>query len=75
MEKQSVFATLSTISVKDKIERKGNLDYLSWANAWSMLKTNYPDTQRMVYESPFTGLNYFTDGTTAYIKVDILVNG
>lgn len=75
MEKQSVFATLSTISVKDKIERKGNLDYLSWANAWSMLKTNYPDTQRIVYESPFTGLNYFTDGTTAYVKVGVLVNG
>ena len=75
MEKQSVFATLSSISVKDKIERKGNLDYLSWANAWAMLKANYPDTQRIVYESPFTGLNYFTDGTTAYVKVGVLVNG
>lgn len=75
MEKQSVFATLSTISVKDKIERKGNLDYLSWANAWSMLKTNYPDAQRVVYESPFTGLNYFTDNTSAYVKVGIIVNG
>tara|TARA_R110000868_G_scaffold371378_2_gene634911 strand:+ start:2692 stop:3288 length:597 start_codon:yes stop_codon:yes gene_type:complete len=75
MEKQSVFATLSSISVKDKIERKGNLDYLSWANAWAMLKANYPDTQRVVYESPFTGLNYFTDGTTAYVKVGVLVNG
>jgi hypothetical protein len=75
MEKQSVFATLSSISVKDKIERKGNLDYLSWANAWALLKANYPDTQRIVYESPFTGLNYFTDGTTAYVKVGVLVNG
>lgn len=75
MEKQSVFATLSSISVKDKIERKGNLDYLSWANAWALLKANYPDTQRVVYESPFTGLNYFTDGTTAYVKVGVLVNG
>ena len=75
MEKQSVFATLSSISVKDKIERKGNLDYLSWANAWSMLKTNYPDAQRIVYESPFTGMNYYTDNTTAYVKVGIIVNG
>ena len=75
MEKQSVFATLSNISVKDKIERKGNLDYLSWANAWALLKANYPDTQRIVYESSFTGLNYFTDGTTAYVKVGVIVNG
>ena len=75
MEKQSVFSTLSSISVKDKIERKGNLDYLSWANAWALLKANYPDTQRIVYESSFTGLNYFTDGTTAYVKVGVIVNG
>jgi len=42
----SVFSTLSSISVKEKIERKGNLDYLSWANAWAMLKAVYPDAHR-----------------------------
>ena len=70
----SVFKTLSTISIKDKIERKGNLDYLSWANAWSLLKTHYPNAQRKIYEHEHTGLNYFTDGTTAYVKVGIIVN-
>lgn len=70
----SVFKTLSAISIKDKIERKGNLDYLSWANAWSLLKTNYPNAQRKIYEHEHTGLNYFTDGTTAYVKVGIIVN-
>lgn len=71
---ESVYGKLSTISIKDKIERKGNLDYLSWANAWAMLKTIYPDAQRKVYESDHTGLNYFTDGVTAYVKVGIIVN-
>ena len=71
---ESVYAKLSTISIKDKIERKGNLDYLSWANAWAMLKTIYPDAQRKVYESDHTGLNYFTDGVTAYVKVGIIVH-
>jgi len=70
----SVFKTLSAISIKDKIERKGNLDYLSWANAWSLLKTHYPNAQRKIYEHEHTGLNYFTDGTTAYVKVGIIVN-
>jgi hypothetical protein len=69
-----VFKTLSAISIKDKIERKGNLDYLSWANAWSLLKTHYPNAQRKIYEHEHTGLNYFTDGTTAYVKVGIIVN-
>lgn len=72
---ESVFGKLSSISVKDKIERKGNLDYLSWANAWAMLKTMYPDAQRKVYEHDHTGLNYFTDGVTAYVKVGIVVHG
>lgn len=72
---QSVFSTLSAINVKEKIERKGNLDYLSWANAWSMLKAIYPDAQRKVYEHDHTGFNYFTDGKTAYVKVGIIVGG
>jgi hypothetical protein len=71
---ESVYGKLSAISVKDKIERKGNLDYLSWANAWAMLKAIYPDAQRKVYESDHTGLNYFTDGVTAYVKVGVIVN-
>jgi hypothetical protein len=72
---QSVFQTLSTIGVKEKVERKGNLDYLSWANAWAMLKTSYPSAQRKVYESEHTGFNYFTDGRTAWVKVGITVEG
>lgn len=72
---QSIFNTLSQISVKEKIERKGNLDYLSWANAWAMLKTIYPDAQRKVYEHDATGFNYFTDGKTAWVKVGITVGG
>lgn len=71
----SVFSTLSAINVKDKIEAKNGLDYVSWANAWAMLKTHYPDAQRKVYESDHTGLNYFTDGKTAYVKVGITVGG
>ena len=70
----SVYETLSAISVREKIERKGNLDYLSWANAWAMLKTAYPEAQRKVYEHDHTGFNYFTDGKSAYVKVGIIVN-
>jgi len=71
---KSVFATLSSIAVKDKVEKKGGLDYLSWANAWSLLKTKYPTAQRVIYEHDHTGLNYFTDGNTAYVKIGIIVN-
>lgn len=72
-ENTNYFSKLASVSVRDKIERKGNLDYLSWANAWAMLKTAHPDAQRIVYESSFTGNNYFTDGRTCYVKVGIKV--
>jgi hypothetical protein len=39
-----------------------------------MLKKEYPKAQRKVYESESTGLAYFTDGKTAYVKVGIIVN-
>jgi len=68
------YTTLASLSIKDKIERKGKLDYLSWANAWHMLKTQYPSAQRVVYESASTELNYFTDGNSAYVKVGIIVD-
>jgi len=74
-ENANYFSKLASVPVREKIERKGNLDYLSWANAWAMLKSAHPDAQRIVYESPFTGNNYFTDGKTCYVKVGIVVNG
>ena len=73
-DKKSAYETLSVISVKDKIERKGNLDYLSWANAWAILKTHYPDAQRSVYEHDHTGFNYYTDGKSAWVKVGITID-
>jgi len=70
---QSTYGKLSSISVKSKIERKGSMDYLSWANAWDMLKKEYPTAQRNVYESEHTGFNYFTDGKSAWVKVGIVI--
>ena len=74
MEKKNVFKELSAIDVSDKIEKKGKLDYISWANSWALLKSKYPNAQRIVYESLETGLNFFTDGQTAYVKVGIKIN-
>lgn len=74
-KKESSYKMLATIGVSDKVERKGNRDYLSWAWAWHLLKMQYPEATRTVYEDPNTGLNYFTDGMTGYVKVGISVDG
>ena len=39
---KSVFETLNSINVNDKVEKKNNLTYLSWAWAWAEVKKNYP---------------------------------
>jgi hypothetical protein len=76
MEKQkSVFGVLSSVDISKKIETKGNVKYLSWSYAWEILKENYPTAKRNVYENSGTGLNYFTDGNTAYVKVGVEVDG
>ena len=72
---ENYFKKLSAINVKGMAEKKGNFNYLSWANAWSLIKEAYPDAQRKVYESEQTELPYFTDGKTASVKVGIMVNG
>lgn len=74
MEK-NYFKKLSSIEIKDLIEKKGKFSYLSWASAWSLIKEQYPTAQRIVYESEHTGLNFFSDGTTAYVKVGIVIDG
>lgn len=72
---KSTFKTLAALNVKDRVEKKGRFDYLSWAYAWAMIKDQYPDANRKVYESEHTGLNYFTDGSTGYVKVGVTING
>ena len=47
----SVFETLSVINVNDKKSKKNNLDYLSWAFAWSEVKKVYPEANSKVYEN------------------------
>ena len=71
----SNFKKLSAINIKDLIAKKGKHSYLSWASAWSLIKEEFPTTQRLVYENEHTGLNYFTDGTSAYVKVGITIDG
>lgn len=70
----SVFDNLSVINVNDKKKKKNNLDYLSWAFAWSEVKKVYPEANSKVYENE-QGFNYHTDGRTAWVKVGMTIEG
>jgi len=72
---ENVFNVLSKIPIKHLVEKKGGLNYLSWSHAWGLMKTHYPNSSRKIYENEHTGLNYFTDGNTSYVKVGVTING
>lgn len=42
-KKASVYSTLAKIDVKPYIQKKMQLNYLSWAKAWGLVKAVYPD--------------------------------
>lgn len=48
-EKLNSFEILNKINLKDKIKEKIGLSYLSWADAWSVLKNNFPDASMTIY--------------------------
>lgn len=73
-QENTVFKTLVAINCNEHTERKGNLTYLSWAWAWKMVKTYFPDSTYTIYESP-DGWNYFTDGKTCWVKTGVTIEG
>jgi len=78
-KQKSVFETLNNINVNNNTEKKGGLTYLSWAWAWETLKSNYPESFFTVYEDKGegreSGVNYFQDGRTAWVKTGVTVEG
>lgn len=68
----TAFEKLSKIDVGDKTEKKGNLNYLSWAWAWAELKKEYPKSNYTVYENT-QNHNYHNDGNSGWVKVGVTV--
>ena len=73
MEK-NYFTALADVDVTQFIKPKNGLRYLSWANAWSLLKRHYPDAVSKVYKRD-DGRIYFDDGRTAWVEVSATVCG
>lgn len=73
MEK-NYFNELAEVDVSLYIKPKNGLRYLSWANAWSLLKRRYPDATSKVYKRD-DGRIYWDDGRTAWVEVSVTVCG
>lgn len=74
MDTKSAFAVLNAINCNEHTEKKNGLTYLSWAWAWQIVKSNFPDANYTIYENE-DGWNYFTDGRTCWVKTGVTING
>lgn len=55
------FNRLYSLNVNDKVEKKGNLTYLSWSYAWAEFKKTYPEATYRVLQNPVNNMPYFED--------------
>lgn len=70
--KKTVFERLSAINVNDKVEKKSNLTYLSWAWAWSEVKKACPDATYKIGETDYDEVLGFMCHTTVTIEGETL---
>lgn len=71
-KKQSTFEKLSAINVNDRVEKKDNLTYLSWAWAWSEVKKACPDATYKILETDYDEALGFMCHTTVTIEGETL---
>ena len=67
------FKELNEINVNDHVEKKNGLSYLSWAWAWSELKTRFPLSYYTIYENQNTGEIFFRDPVGAHVKTGVTI--
>lgn len=77
MEKtKSTFDVLSAVNVNDKVEKKSNLTYLSWAWAWAEVKKACPDATYQVIVDETTNKPYFYDENLGYmVMTEVTIEG
>jgi len=71
--KESVFSTLN--SIECNISKKGRYNYVSWTEAWSEVKSIYPESTFKVYENTEGFPAFIMDDIGAFVKVGVTIAG
>lgn len=73
---ENTFEKLSAINVNDKVEKKKDLTYLSWAWAWSETKKAFPNASYQVIADKETNKPYFYDENLGYmVMTEVTIEG
>ena len=69
---ENYFKKLYDIDVNDKVKKKSNLSYLSWAAAWAEVKKVFPNAVYIIYENE-NGRPWFDDGRSGWVKTEVTI--
>lgn len=80
MSDKTLFQQLYDINVNDKLEKKANLSYLSWAWAWAEVKKIDPNATAEIHEFSLPNVEgvkvpYLQTPTGYFVKVSVTIKG
>ena len=70
-EPKSIFEKLVGMDVNEYKEKKGRFDYLSWADAWTIFKTEYPNASFIKHTNAEGYPAFFGNDGTAFVSVTV----
>ena len=70
-EPKSIFEKLVGMDVNEYKEKKGKYDYLSWADAWTIFKTEYPNASFIKHTNAEGYPAFFGNDGTAFVSVTV----
>ena len=71
-ERRSIcFDALYKMNLNDKVEKKDNLTYLTWSEAWKAFKEVHPSATYRVISNPDTKLPYFADDIGVMVFTEV----
>lgn len=78
-KKKSIFETLYTVDVSEKIKEKNGLNYLPWSSAWAETKKVYPDATfdvvPQIMDSYGNTRPWHDDGKTGWVEISVTIEG
>lgn len=73
MEKENNYFK-ELMKLEADVSKKANLNYISWSDAWTLVKEQYHNSNYKVATHPETGMPYFHDKTGGFVKVTVTIN-
>lgn len=73
--RKAFFESLISADLTEEVEKKNNLSYVSWANAWKVFKQFYPSATYQIHTNPNTGLPYFESELGIMVHTSVEADG